>query len=155
MNSNQPDRAAIAEKFDLWSPRNAPGIIRSAASASACAAGILEIHAQGTVAECLAIESGNGGTRFVAFHFDKAKPLALAGKDIRSDLDGPHGPVLGKQRLNGVLGGVERQVANKHFFHVHVLAEADDVKPGRKKRTPLWCGVPRWIWIEIPVSLEP
>jgi hypothetical protein len=29
------------------------------------------------------------------------------------------------------------------------------VKPGRKKRTPLWRGVPCGIRVENPVSLEP
>ena len=44
-----------------------------------------------------------------------------------------HGTVFGEQGLDGILGGVMWQVANKHFLHVRVLAAGDGVSPGQKK----------------------
>jgi hypothetical protein len=45
---------------------------------------IVDLH--GPAVEVFAIQTGNSGAGFMAFHFDKAKTLALAGKDIRHEL---------------------------------------------------------------------
>ena len=52
-------------------------------TASACRFGILEINLDWPTVKVLAIQSGNSRTGFMAFHFDKAKTLALTGKNIR------------------------------------------------------------------------
>ena len=60
-----------------------------------------------------AIQTGNGGACLMAFHFDKAEALALAGKNIRHKLARAHRAKFGKQGLNIIFTGAGRQITNK------------------------------------------
>lgn len=56
-------------------------------TASASCLGRLKVNLQWPAVKVLAIQTGNGGTGFMTFHFDKAKTLALAGKNICHELE--------------------------------------------------------------------
>ena len=61
----------------------------------------------------LAIQAGNGSTGLMAFHFDKAKTLTLAGKNIRHQLGRTYRTEFGKQGLKVGFACVGRQITNK------------------------------------------
>ena len=62
-----------------------------------------ETHAQVFPVQGFAIKTADRGPGFMSFHLNKPEPLAFAGKDIRGNLDGPHGSVCGKCFTDGFL----------------------------------------------------
>src|SRR5882757_275299 len=77
----------------------------------------LFIHAQQVAAQFLAIQTGDGGTRLVTFHFDEAETAALAGEHIVRKLDRAYAAVRGEQLGQLLLGRVGRQIAGVDSFH--------------------------------------
>lgn len=67
--------------------------------------GRLEVDLDRPAIEIPAIQAGNGGTRLMAFHLNKTKSLALAGKYIGGKLQGTYGAEFGKQGLQVLFAG--------------------------------------------------
>jgi len=56
-------------------------------ASTACLARFLELDFQGFVANNFSIQTGNGGTGFVTFHFNKSKAFALAAEYVSRKFD--------------------------------------------------------------------
>lgn len=94
-----------------------PGSLALAlAAATATWLGGLEVDLQRLAVELSTIQSGDGGTRLVAFHLNKAEALALAGKDIHDQLGCAHRTEFGKQGLDILFAGVGWQIPDKYLF---------------------------------------
>ena len=86
----------------------------SAASAFMTFAGFFfESDFEQIALERLSIQFGNSGAGFMTFHFKKAKPSALTGKEVFYEFDGTDLAELRKQGLQGFFGGGGWQTANK------------------------------------------
>jgi hypothetical protein len=81
-------------------------------------------------------------TSFMAFHFDRAKSFAFAGKNIMHNTDRPHGSKCGEHVLHRFFGSFRRQVSDKHFFHEVDPPGRIPEKTAAQKKNPAFRGVP-------------
>ncbi len=80
---------------------------------SASRSGRFEIHSERPAVELFSIQSRNGGSSLMSFHFDEPKSLAPTGEDIRHQLRRAHLPILCEQGLQLLLTGVGGKIADK------------------------------------------
>jgi len=79
--------------------------------------GVLELHAQGFLANHLTVECCNSLTCLMPFHFNEAKSLALTTENIGRQFDRPYTAEFRKEFCNAFFCRFDWQAANKHFFH--------------------------------------
>lgn len=100
---------------------------------------------QGLSTKILPIERSDSRACLVPFHLNKSEALASTGKNIGDQTHRTHRSKFGKQCPHAVLGGLGRQIANKHFFQ-SASSLNDDIQQGvgqsDTKNPADTCGVP-------------
>lgn len=85
----------------------------SAAPAATAGPGPILSDPQHAAVDLPAVETGNGGPAFMAFHVDGGESFAVTGEDVPCDVDRPDDAIFGEECTDAVLGRRPRKAANE------------------------------------------
>ena len=82
-------------------------------AALALTANLFESYLERSTVDVFTVQTGDRGTGFMTFHFDKAETLALTAEQVFGQLDRMNFAELGKQAFQAGFSGGGWQTANK------------------------------------------